>query len=187
VGEGIYSEILWRIARARKANAIPNPQIQANVVEAMERASRAVLKARSLSESAIAPRRIDPPGLAFSREWLLPRGFERIALILEQSLERRSAGQTRDRSARPQNRGLRGLLPLSLYLLGRDYNDLGIHRAGKRDGRFNRIRFYAYGRHRSSMTHRSDRANSTPRRKPCYWDTFLYHEFRFRDRRLLRM
>ena len=53
VGEGIYFEILWRIARARKANAIPNAQIQANVVEAMERASRGVRKARSLSESAI--------------------------------------------------------------------------------------------------------------------------------------
>jgi len=53
VGEGIYGEILWRIARARKDNAIPNAQVQSNVVEAMERASRGVRKARSLSESAI--------------------------------------------------------------------------------------------------------------------------------------
>ena len=51
VGDPIFGEILWRIARARKANAIPNAQLQINVVEAMERASRGVRKARSISES----------------------------------------------------------------------------------------------------------------------------------------
>jgi len=38
---------------------------------------------------------------------------------------------------------MRGLLPLPLYLLGRDYHDLGIHRAGERDGLFNCIRLCA--------------------------------------------
>jgi hypothetical protein len=51
VGDPIFGEILWRIARAWKANAIPNAQLQTNVVEAMERASRGVRKARSISES----------------------------------------------------------------------------------------------------------------------------------------
>jgi hypothetical protein len=51
VGDPIFGEILWRIARARKANAIPNSQLQSNVAEAMERASRGVRKARSVSES----------------------------------------------------------------------------------------------------------------------------------------
>src|ERR1700758_5006497 len=51
VGDPIFGEILWRIARARKANAIPNSQLQSNVAEAMERASRGVRKARSISES----------------------------------------------------------------------------------------------------------------------------------------
>jgi len=53
VGDPIFGEILWRIARARKANAIPNAQLQANVADAMERASRGLRKAKSLSESAI--------------------------------------------------------------------------------------------------------------------------------------
>jgi hypothetical protein len=51
VGDPIFGEILWRIARARKANAIPNSQLQSNVAEAMERAFRGVRKARSVSES----------------------------------------------------------------------------------------------------------------------------------------
>jgi hypothetical protein len=51
VGDPIFGEILWRIARAWKANAIPNAQLQTNVVEAMERASRGVRKARSISQS----------------------------------------------------------------------------------------------------------------------------------------
>jgi hypothetical protein len=51
VGDPIFGEILWRIARARKANAIPNSQLQTNVAEAMERASRGVRKAHSVSES----------------------------------------------------------------------------------------------------------------------------------------
>jgi hypothetical protein len=50
LGDPIYGEILWRIAHARQANAIPNAQLQANVAEAMERASRGFSKAQSLAE-----------------------------------------------------------------------------------------------------------------------------------------
>ena len=51
IGNQIFGEILWRVARTQKANAIPNAQLQSSVVEAMERASRGVRKARSISES----------------------------------------------------------------------------------------------------------------------------------------
>jgi len=51
LGDPIYGEILWRMAHARRANEIPNAQTQAQVAEAMERASRGVRKAHSLSES----------------------------------------------------------------------------------------------------------------------------------------
>jgi hypothetical protein len=51
LGNPIFGEILWRVARTRKANAIPNAQLQSSVAEAMERASRGVRKARSISES----------------------------------------------------------------------------------------------------------------------------------------
>jgi hypothetical protein len=50
LGDPIYGEILWRIAKARQANAIPNAQLQANVAEATERASRGFSKAHSLAE-----------------------------------------------------------------------------------------------------------------------------------------
>ena len=50
IGDPIYGEILWRVAHARQANAIPNAQLQANVAEAMERASRGVSKAYSLAD-----------------------------------------------------------------------------------------------------------------------------------------
>src|SRR6266702_6137733 len=50
LGDPIYGEILWRIAQARQANAIPNAQLQTNVAEAMERASRGVGKAHSLAD-----------------------------------------------------------------------------------------------------------------------------------------
>jgi hypothetical protein len=50
LGDPIYGEILWRVAHAHQANAIPNAQLQANVGEAMERASRGVGKAHSLAE-----------------------------------------------------------------------------------------------------------------------------------------
>jgi hypothetical protein len=49
LGDPIYLEILWRVARARQANAIPNAKLQANVAEVMERASRGVSKAHSLA------------------------------------------------------------------------------------------------------------------------------------------
>jgi hypothetical protein len=50
LGQPIYGEILWRIARARRANAIPNAQLQSDVSEAMDRAARGIRKAHSLSE-----------------------------------------------------------------------------------------------------------------------------------------
>jgi hypothetical protein len=51
LGDSIYGEILHRVAHARRANDIPNAQAQAQVAEAMERASRGIRKAHSLSES----------------------------------------------------------------------------------------------------------------------------------------
>ena len=50
LGQPIYGEILWRIARTRRANAIPNAQLQSDVSDAMERAARGIRKAHSLSE-----------------------------------------------------------------------------------------------------------------------------------------
>jgi hypothetical protein len=50
LGDPIYKEILWRVAHARQANAIPNAQLQADVAEAMERVSRGVRKAHTLAE-----------------------------------------------------------------------------------------------------------------------------------------
>jgi hypothetical protein len=50
LGDPIYGEILWRIAHARRANAIPNAPLQINVADAMERASRGIHKANSLAE-----------------------------------------------------------------------------------------------------------------------------------------
>ncbi|HMG84593.1 MAG TPA: Rad52/Rad22 family DNA repair protein [Terracidiphilus sp.] len=50
LGDPIYGEILWRVAHARRANAIPNAQLQDNVAEAMERASRGFSKAHSLAD-----------------------------------------------------------------------------------------------------------------------------------------
>ncbi|MGF7181533.1 Rad52/Rad22 family DNA repair protein [Tunturiibacter psychrotolerans] len=50
LGDPIYGEILWRIAHARRANAIPNAQLKINVLDAMERATRGIHKANSLAE-----------------------------------------------------------------------------------------------------------------------------------------
>jgi hypothetical protein len=50
LGDPIYGEILWRVARAGRANAVPNAQLQAEVSEAMERAARGIRKAHSLAE-----------------------------------------------------------------------------------------------------------------------------------------
>lgn len=50
LGDPIYGEILWRVSRARRANAIPNAQLQSDVSDAMERAERGIRKAHSLSE-----------------------------------------------------------------------------------------------------------------------------------------
>jgi hypothetical protein len=51
LGDPIYGEILWRVARARQAKAIPNAHLQAAVADAMERASRGVRRTHSLAES----------------------------------------------------------------------------------------------------------------------------------------
>ena len=50
LGKLIYGEILWRIAHAKRANEIPNAQLQADVADAMERASRGIHKASALAE-----------------------------------------------------------------------------------------------------------------------------------------
>ena len=50
LGDPICGEILWRVSRARRANAIPNAQLQSDVSDAMERAARGIRKAHSLSE-----------------------------------------------------------------------------------------------------------------------------------------
>ena len=50
LGDAIYGEILWRVARAKKANEIPNAQLQAEVADAGERAVRGIRKAHSLAE-----------------------------------------------------------------------------------------------------------------------------------------
>jgi AAA domain (dynein-related subfamily) len=50
LGDPIYDEILWRVSRARRANAIPNAQLQSDVSDVMERAARGIRKAHSLSE-----------------------------------------------------------------------------------------------------------------------------------------
>jgi hypothetical protein len=50
LGDAIYGEILWRAGRARRANEIPNAQLQTNVAEVMERAARGIHKANSLAE-----------------------------------------------------------------------------------------------------------------------------------------
>lgn len=50
LGNGIYSEILWRAGHARRAHDIPNAQFQTKVAEAMERAMRGVRKANSLAQ-----------------------------------------------------------------------------------------------------------------------------------------
>lgn len=51
LGEPIYREILRRIAHAKRATEIANARTQAQVADAMERASRGIHKAHSLSES----------------------------------------------------------------------------------------------------------------------------------------
>lgn len=50
LGNPIYGEILWRVARSGNASAIPNAQLQANVAEAMERAARGIRKAHFLAD-----------------------------------------------------------------------------------------------------------------------------------------
>jgi hypothetical protein len=50
LGDSIYGEILWRIAHARRADAIPNAQLQVETADAVERAARGIRKAHSLAE-----------------------------------------------------------------------------------------------------------------------------------------
>ena len=50
LGDFIYGEILWRIAHARRANEIPNAQLQLEAADAMERAARGIRKAHALAE-----------------------------------------------------------------------------------------------------------------------------------------
>jgi hypothetical protein len=50
LGNEIYREVLWRAADADRAEAIPNAQLQQNVMEAMERAARGIRRANSVAE-----------------------------------------------------------------------------------------------------------------------------------------
>ena len=51
LGEGIYREVLWRVARVEAANSIPNAQLQNSVVDVMERATRGIHRANALAEA----------------------------------------------------------------------------------------------------------------------------------------
>ena len=51
LGDRIYGEILWRVARVEEASSIPNAQLQNSVVDAMERATRGVHRANALAEA----------------------------------------------------------------------------------------------------------------------------------------
>lgn len=51
LGTSIYGELLWRIARVKRAADIPNAQLQASVVEAGNRAARGIRKASALAEA----------------------------------------------------------------------------------------------------------------------------------------
>jgi hypothetical protein len=50
LGNDIYREVLWRAADAGKAEAIPNAQLQQNVMGAMERAARGIRRANFVAE-----------------------------------------------------------------------------------------------------------------------------------------
>jgi hypothetical protein len=50
LGDSIFGEILWRVAHAKRANAIPNAQLQTDIAQAMERATRGIHKAHALAE-----------------------------------------------------------------------------------------------------------------------------------------
>jgi hypothetical protein len=91
LGDPIYREILWRIARARQANAIPNAQLQAAVAEAMERASRGIRKAHSLADQiGEAPFIAVLDKLQIESMTTIPRLESLKALVAE--LEREMAG-----------------------------------------------------------------------------------------------
>ena len=50
LGDSIYGEVLWRTARVRNANAIPNAQLQQEVAAVAERAARGIRKVNTLAE-----------------------------------------------------------------------------------------------------------------------------------------
>jgi hypothetical protein len=50
LGGSIFAEILGRVAHVQRANAIPNAQLQSDVADAMERATRGIHKANALAE-----------------------------------------------------------------------------------------------------------------------------------------
>jgi hypothetical protein len=54
-GGAIYGEILWRIAHAKRANEIPNAQLQADMAEAMERPRAASTKQVPSSNRSVTP------------------------------------------------------------------------------------------------------------------------------------
>lgn len=50
LGDPIYREILWRVARVRTAGAIPNAQLQQGVADIAERAARGIQKVNLLAQ-----------------------------------------------------------------------------------------------------------------------------------------
>jgi len=51
LGASIYGEILWRVARVKRAADIPNAQLQASIVEAGERTARGIRRANTFADS----------------------------------------------------------------------------------------------------------------------------------------
>jgi len=68
LGQPIYGEILWRIAQARRANAIPNAQLQSDISGAMERAARGIRNWDQLKQTLQSCRKDCRVPLARSRE-----------------------------------------------------------------------------------------------------------------------
>lgn len=51
LGASIYGELLWRVARVKKAGDIPNAQLQSSVIGAGERTARGIRKANALADT----------------------------------------------------------------------------------------------------------------------------------------
>ncbi len=92
LGDSIYGEILWRAAQARRANAIPNAELQGSVAEAMERAARGITRAHSLSDEVGDSRFIAVLDRLQIGSMTTIRNLEALKRLVEE-LERVSAGR----------------------------------------------------------------------------------------------